>query len=103
MLRRHPEHRRTIDRSALADLRSLQSTILSEASGYVTGGGTLIYATCSVLRQENQAVVDAFLDTHPDFELVPCGLSSDLGGTYLELYPDSHGTDGFFAAALRRR
>jgi 16S rRNA (cytosine967-C5)-methyltransferase len=72
-----------------------------------------VYATCSLLPEENEAQVSAFLDRHPDFRLRPLSQSGTLpaalpepaafgGGPFLVLTPLSHGTDGFFAAVLER-
>ena len=72
-------------------------------------GGRLVYATCSLLNQENRTVIDQFRASHPQFILKPVSevlqeerisLAMD---EYLELRPDRHGTDGFFAAVMERR
>ncbi len=72
-------------------------------------GGRLVYATCSLLADENEAVVDAFIAAHPEFVLLPVNEWLDSQkialdtGKYLQLRPDLHQTDGFFAAILERR
>ena len=66
-LRRHPELRLRLDEHALDGVRQLQQDILHRASQHVSPGGRLIYGTCSVLREENEGAVEAFLDSHPDF------------------------------------
>jgi len=74
----------------------------------VRPGGRLVYATCSIAREENQEVVEAFLATGAPFRLLPVSevlppeARSALAGTYLELLPHKHGTDGFFGAVLER-
>ena len=91
-LRRNPELRLTApDLPALADL---QGRILAAAAKLVREGGRLIYATCSVLRAENEDVVAAFLAAHPDFR---------QQGDPMVLLPHRDGTDGFFAVRLRRK
>jgi 16S rRNA (cytosine967-C5)-methyltransferase len=69
----------------------------------------MVYATCSLLTEENDTIVEQFLATHPDFELVPMSkvlteqkipLEMDK---YLKLLPHKHQTDGFFAAVLERK
>ncbi len=90
------------------ELTAKQAAILASASRLVKVGGSLVYATCSLLSVENQAIVAAFLETHPGFVMTPvderlrvAGVTLD-GGEMLQLAPDTHGTDGFFAALLER-
>jgi 16S rRNA (cytosine967-C5)-methyltransferase len=96
----------------------MQSDVLKAASSLVKPGGRLIYATCSVLQEENEHPVKAFLLTHPDFEVVPIAqvwsetlkavdfpIKTDEAQDppqFLRLTPHSHGTDGFFVAVLQR-
>jgi 16S rRNA (cytosine967-C5)-methyltransferase len=111
--RRNPDGRWTLKPEDLAELVPKQAAILDAASRLVKSGGGLIYATCSVLPAENERQIEAFLQNHPDFSVVPVdGLWQDTIGTeppaqiaespYLRLSPLRHGTDGFFAAALVR-
>ncbi len=91
------------DPASLRDLPRIQSAILENLSRYVKPGGTLLYATCTVLSEENEDVIRAFLDRHgnyraEDFSL--CGIQS-ADGMYT-FWPNIDGTDGFFAAKLRR-
>lgn len=71
--------------------------------------GRLVYATCSVLPEENELQVERFLSEHPEFELVNCAellqsLKVDLDtGEYLRLNSGEHQTDGFFSAVLQRK
>jgi 16S rRNA (cytosine967-C5)-methyltransferase len=109
--RRNPDVRWSSHASNIDELTALQSSILDRAAHYVQKDGHLIYATCSLLPEENDQRVAAFLATHPDFELLdaretwarlsdrpwPCGEEK-----VLKLSPAAHGTDGFFAAILRR-
>lgn len=84
-------------------LPALQSKILSESATYVKKGGTLVYSTCTLRPEENGEVVRAFLNSHPDFSLVPFAfgdLRAEEG--MLTTYPHLHGMDGFFVAKLRR-
>jgi hypothetical protein len=92
--------------AALEGLPAVQSAILSNASRYVKPGGVLLYSTCTLLRRENEAVVEAFLARNPDFTLEPLNLPEPLGSCpsgMLTLWPHLHHTDGFFMARLRRR
>lgn len=109
-LRRNPDLKWRQHPEALAELGALQTRILNSAARCVAPGGRLVYATCSLLAEENEVQVQQFLDTHPDFELLNAAeiLASrcpDLGleGPYVQLRPDVHGTDGFFAAVLERK
>jgi len=95
----------------VTELVALQAEILDSAQRLVKHGGRLIYATCSLLREENEEQAENFLATHPDFTLVPIGevWESVIGGKCpggektLRLTPARHGTDGFFVAILERR
>ena len=106
--RRNPDARLRLVANDLAELRPKQASILDQAARLVRSGGRLVYATCSLLIEENEAQVDAFLATHPEFSVVPLARAWDLpapppgSGPYLALTPRRHGTDGFFAAVLER-
>jgi 16S rRNA (cytosine967-C5)-methyltransferase len=91
--RRNPDARIRLRPDHLAELRAKQESILQAASALVKPGGRLIYGTCSLLTEENEDQVTAFLRRNPSFAAV---------GTPLVLTPASHGTDGFFGAALER-
>ena len=112
-LRRNPDLKWRQSPKALEELGAKQRDILASAARLVKPGGRLVYATCSLLRSENEAVAEAFGATHPDFEPVAAGeaLSSaqvtraeelDVDGR-LRLWPHRHRTDGFFAAAWQRK
>ena len=108
-LRRNPDLKWRQSVQSLQELTALQARILASASRCVAPGGRLVYATCSVLVEENQAQAERFLAEHPDFELVDAAqllaarTPLQLEGPYLNLRPDVHGTDGFFAAVFERR
>ena len=89
----------------LEQLPALQLTILKNQSRYVRPGGILMYSTCTVLKRENEAVVEAFLKEHPDFCLEPLELPGEFEKKetgMLTLIPGQHDTDGFFICRLRR-
>ena len=88
----------------LQALPSIQRDILDNASRYVKPGGVLLYSTCTVLRRENQDVVQAFLADCGGFDLEPFTLPK-VGSCsgMITLWPHIHGTDGFFMAKLRKR
>ncbi len=108
-LRRNPEARWRLTADDVTSLTRQQAEILDEALPALADGGLLVYATCSLLRRENQDVVGAVLARHLDLEEVPLvtlwpDRAAALGdGRHLLVRPDRHGTDGFFAAVLRRR
>jgi 16S rRNA (cytosine967-C5)-methyltransferase len=95
--RRNPDARWRALGPGLEQLVKIQAEILDSASRLVKNGGRLIYATCSLLPDENEMQIEKFMAAHPEFTLMPCGLS---GQTYLALTPAQHGTDGFFAAVI---
>ena len=108
-LGRNPDLKYRQSPEAIAELNVKQASILASAARLVAPGGRLVYATCSLLPQENMGIVDGFLAAHPDFELTP--VDSVLAeqkiplavGDVLQLNPAVHQTDGFFAAVLTRK
>ncbi len=115
-LRRNPDLKWRQHPRDVSELAEKQTRILASAARLVKAGGRLVYATCSVLPQENQAVVQAFLNAQPDFILLPVATEcARLGVTLpshalcadhmLQLLPtvDAQSSDGFFAAVMVRR
>ena len=101
--RRNPDARHRLTETDLLELVPKQASILDTAQALVRPGGRLIYATCSVLPEENEVQVAAFLTRHPAFSLLPLAAEWPPGGDgMLVLTPARHGTDGFFAAVLER-
>ncbi|HYR05383.1 MAG TPA: RsmB/NOP family class I SAM-dependent RNA methyltransferase [Gallionella sp.] len=107
-LRRNPDLKFRQSPDSIEELTRKQAAILTSASRLLKKGGRLVYATCSILQEENQQIVQAFLAAHPDFVLRPAGevlqqqkIVLEMGD-YLELRPHLHSTDGFFAAILER-
>ena len=108
-LRRNPDlkwRNRPVD---VAELAAKQAAILASAATLVKPGGRVVYATCSVLPEENERIVDAFLAAHPGFELgdahaelARAGIALDTGPS-LVLSTAKHGCDAFYAAILERR
>ena len=107
-LRRRPMLRWRLSEAWLQEQLDLQHQLLRRASGLVTEGGRLVYATCSVLRAENEGQVEALLSEVPGLRLVPiaeplgAARASELGGRFLQLESAVHGSDGFFAAIFQR-
>lgn len=89
----------------MQELPALQLKILENQASYVKKGGVLLYSTCTVLKQENEDVVSAFLKNHEDFVLEPLELPEGLPHNetgMLTLIPGEYDTDGFFICRLRR-
>jgi 16S rRNA (cytosine967-C5)-methyltransferase len=109
-LRRNPDLKWRQSPKAVQELTEKQTSILASAARLVKSGGRLVYATCSVLPEENEAIAQAFSAAHPNF--VPLSAADTLtelkvanaaslcttDGLYLRLWPHIHATDGFFAA-----
>lgn len=87
----------------IAALPQIQTDILETVSGYLKKGGVLLYSTCTILEEENERVVRAFLDAHPAYtpEAFSVGAIHSENGMFT-FWPNTTGTDGFFAARLRR-
>lgn len=103
VLRRNPGARLVLDADMVDRIVVEQSAILDEYSQLVKPGGLLLYATCSLLREENEAQVEAFLERHPDWRAEPVNAPAEMISEdgFFHAYPHRHGTDSFFAAALR--
>jgi len=107
-LRRNPALKWSQNPASVDALTAKQADILASAARLLKPGGRLVYATCSLLPEENEAIVEAFLAGHPAFALKPAGtvlaeqhVALEMGD-YLRLDPLTHGSDGFFAAVLER-
>jgi 16S rRNA (cytosine967-C5)-methyltransferase len=109
-LRRNPDLKQRQTPEGLVELNVKQAAILAAAAALVKPGGRLVYGTCSLLAEENEDIVSAFLAGNAEFALVPAaevlkrqGITVPGAGDYLRLYPHVHDTDGFFAAVMERR
>ena len=117
-LRRNPDLKWRQKQSDLAELHVKQAAILQSAARLLKPGGRLVYATCSVLPEENEAIAQAFSEANKDFTPLECGElltqlkvegsqglcsgGSDAPVRYLRLWPHRHSTDGFFAAVWQK-
>ena len=113
--RRHPEQKKRLTEDRLAELMASQDDVLANAAKLVKPGGRMIYATCSMLREENEDRLNAFLSAHPDFQVVPIQTvwaetipetpcpEMQAESPYLRLTPRGHWTDGFFVGVLARK
>ncbi|HJW04828.1 MAG TPA: RsmB/NOP family class I SAM-dependent RNA methyltransferase [Azospira sp.] len=109
-LRRNPDLKWRQDEASVAELVQKQTSILAAAARLVRPGGRLVYATCSLLREENDGVADAFLAAHPEFVAVSAATVLEKQdvvvpgvGERLALQPQHHGSDAFFAAVFERK
>jgi 16S rRNA (cytosine967-C5)-methyltransferase len=104
--RRHPDARWRLKASDLAVMPAIQRSILRAGAESVRPGGLLIYSTCSLEPEENDVQIETFLGEHPEFTLEPppedAVPASTLDAGRLRILPHKHGTDGAFAARLRR-
>ena len=108
--RRNPDARWRYGPDDIDGLVSEQKLILDRAAKLVRTGGRLIYATCALLKEENEDQVSDFLDRHPGYRQIPVGeiWPGTVGGSAptsepsLRLSPAAHGTDGFFVAVMEK-
>ena len=85
-----------------AGLPEVQGAILANAARYVKPGGVLAYSTCTVLPEENEAVTDAFLRAHGEFSYEAFALRGEEAPGHITLWPQRHGTDGFYISKMRK-
>ena len=110
VISRHPDIKWAREESHIPELSKVQTQILASAGRILGPGGTLLYVTCTISREENEAVVNSFLERHPDMDVVDLrdkvprwakGLVDENG--FFRTWPDVHGLDGFFGAMLVKR
>ncbi len=86
-------------------LKGVQLSILTNNSNYVKVGGCLIYSTCTIMREENEQVIQTFLKAHPNFKLAPIdtfGITANVNNNMTTFYPHISGTEGFFITKLTK-
>lgn len=101
--RRNPDTRWSYIGPSMEELVEIQAEILEKAMRAVKPGGKLVYATCSLFTEENEAQIEKFLQNNTDFELIPLDENLNIGAPYMRLTPHRHGTDAFFTAILQRK
>lgn len=104
VLRRNPGAWLAFDEETVERMTLLQGEILREYSNLVKPGGLLLYATCSLLREENEEAIALFMSEHPGWSIAPPPVPAPLISAegFFRAYPHRHGCDGFFGALLRR-
>jgi 16S rRNA (cytosine967-C5)-methyltransferase len=112
-LRRNPDLKWRQSPQSIAELQAKQTAILASAARMLKSGGRLVYATCSLLEAENEAIAQAFTAAHPEFVLLDARQALERAHVaqaeslvdqgFVRLWPHKHQTDGFFAAAWERR
>ncbi len=109
-IRRNPWIKWSVTESLIDHYAEIQSKLLEDHAGLVKPGGRLVYSTCSLLRKENEEVVEGFLSRHSEFRsMLPTAMLSQLGiestkeSRHVQLLPHKHGTDGFFVAVLVKK
>ena len=104
--RRHPDARWRLKVSDLSVMGALQASILRAAADVVKPGGLLIYSTCSLEPEENDRQIEDFLSRNAEWKLEPPPVGTvppeTMDGGFLRILPQAHGSDGAFAARLRR-
>jgi 16S rRNA (cytosine967-C5)-methyltransferase len=106
--RRNPDLRWNFYGPTLSEITDLQKEILSRVSDKIKIGGRLVYATCSLMREENEDQIADFLKNNPNYKIIPVADMWDsetpcpINGDYMRLTPKDHQTDGFFTAILQR-
>jgi 16S rRNA (cytosine967-C5)-methyltransferase len=108
-IRRNPGMKWMVTEESISELSEKQLQIASASSSLVKQGGILVYATCTLLREENEGVVEKFLRQHAEFHLVDAReynadpqVQQFASSGYIRLLPHVHGTDGFFCAVLKK-
>ena len=117
-LRRNPDLKWRQNMQGVEEMAVKQAAILQSAARLLKSGGRLVYATCSILPQENEAIAQTFSDANPDFSVLDAGeilaglkvegatqlcSGGENGQKYLRLWPHKHQTDGFFAAVWQKK
>ncbi len=111
LIRKKPEIRWSIKPADIMELQKIQMNIIDNASKYVKKGGTLLYSTCTISREENEDIIENFIKCNPNYQLedisefIPNKIKGDESEVrgYIKLFPHINGMDGFFIAKLLRK
>ncbi len=102
VIAKRPEVKDRVNKKVVRRLAKLQLDLITNAARFLKVGGALIYSTCSILPQENEEVIEAFLETHSNFEIECAKDFTPIGDTFLKILPGDFHTDGIFAARLKK-
>lgn len=103
LIRRKPEIRYDKTLKDIENLSKIQQEILDKVAPTLKKGGELVYATCTITTQEDEEVVEKFLQNHPDFSLEPIQVGNLPKQKMVKILPDEYESDGFFIAKLKKR
>ncbi|CAM3743377.1 16S rRNA (cytosine(967)-C(5))-methyltransferase RsmB [Mesobacillus thioparans] len=110
VMRRKPDMKYTKKEQDLSQLKTIQLSLLESVAPLLKDGGTLVYSTCTVDREENQEVIEIFLREHPEFsgdptlaERMPEAIRPLINGFDVQILPQDFGSDGFYIACLRKK
>ncbi|ESU33095.1 hypothetical protein G3A_08605 [Bacillus sp. 17376] len=110
VMRRKPDMKYTKKEQDLSQLQTIQVSLLQSVAPLLKAGGTLVYSTCTVDREENQEVIEKFLREHPEFEgdtafaeRMPVAIKPLINGYDVQIFPQDFGSDGFYIACLRKK
>lgn len=102
VIAKRPEVKERVNAKVIKRLARLQYELIDNAATFLKVGGTLIYSTCSILPQENEEVIQTFLENHRHFIVEHAKEFTPVGDTYLKVLPGEYHTDGIFAARLKK-
>ncbi|WP_251549106.1 16S rRNA (cytosine(967)-C(5))-methyltransferase RsmB [Neobacillus muris] len=110
VMRRKPDMKYTKTEQDIVQLSMIQQNLLDSMAPLVKPGGTLVYSTCTIDKQENEHTIAAFLKQHPEFEgdmafkeRMPKAIQPFISGCDLQIFPQDFGSDGFYIAVLRKK
>lgn len=110
-IRRNPGMKWMVTEQTVDEVSEKQKSILHSSAPLVKYGGKLVYATCSLLRQENESLIETFLSHHPEFAITKFNTNISIikktevaeASPFFSLFPHIHGTDGFFCAVMEKQ
>ena len=102
IIRKKPDIKYARKEEDISELAGLSLNILENAAMYLKNGGTLVFSTCTIEKEENEDVINKFLKTHPEFKIYPFGDDNAYPDGFYTSYPNLTDTDGFFICRLKK-